>query len=476
MKTMNLLVLAAVAGTIGVSSADAKQLIFRRIPVNPSLSEYCSNNTNPFWIGNNPSAVEIYGDRVVVGGWNSSGVTGPIGATVIKSAWTFGDPAPAPYYTRSDTDVTNADKPSWPNGRQYTGFRFSPEAAAPSANSLSKANLIMFADGGSATPADQFQSYAFIDSSTSLAFIGSAPGANVRGNAGAWDLGFNGQGFTAPDNEVVPAAVAALSFSASAYWGLKPSTTISGDLALDRFTPAFTNAIGGAGDFRINNTSGSLYRSLDVDRDIAVARSGRALYLSKRNGSNVWSTTSNIGGSDGDLAFTSLHNIRILRGAPGQAKRVFIYNDQGAPSTAFAQVIKLANEDGAAVTAQWKNFDGTPFTLPADSTPNSTEITAIGTAWSFGWDGVYKRLALTNFANRALLVFQATTDCPADLNDDGFVDDSDFVIFAGAYNDLLTAGGPFGVGDFNGDAATDDTDFVAFASAYNDLLCPGSTN
>jgi hypothetical protein len=476
MKTMNLLVLATVAGTIGVSAADAKQLIFRRIPVNPSLSEYTSSNVNPFWIGNNPSAVEIYGDRVVVGGWNSSGVAGPIGATVIKSLWTVNDPAPAPFYTRTDTDVTTADKPSWPNGRQYTGFNFSPAAAAPSANSLTNANLIMFADGGGATPADQFQSYAFIDSSTSLAFIGSAPGANVRGNAGAWDLGYDGNGFVAPDSEVVPAAVAALSFSGSAYWGLKPSTTISGDLALDRFTPAFSNAIGGFGDFRINSTSGSLYRSLDVDRDIAVARAGTAIYLSKRNGSNVWATTSNVGGSGDTLAFSSLHSIRILSGAAGQAKRVFIYNDQNAGTTDFAQVIKLANEDGAAVTAQWQNFDGTPFTLPAGSTPNPQEITAMGTAWSFGWDGVYKRLALTNFANRALLVFHVTTDCPADLNDDGVVDDVDFVLFAGAYNELLSAGGPFGLGDFNGDAATDDTDFVAFASAYNDLLCPEPTN
>jgi hypothetical protein len=27
--------------------------------------------------------------------------------------------------------------------------------------------------------------------------------------------------------------------------------------------------------------------------------------------------------------------------------------------------------------------------------------------------------------------------CPADFNEDGAVDDADFVIFAGAYNDLV---------------------------------------
>lgn len=474
MKTMNLLVLAAVAGTIGVSTVDAKQLIFRRIPVNPSLSPYTSSNTSIFWIGNNPSAVEIYGDRVVVGGWNNSGVAGPIGATVIKNLWSINDPAPAPFYTRNDTDVPNADKPLWNNQRSYTQFHFNEEAALPSANSTSRGNLSMAADGGSGTPADQHQVYAFIDSSTSLAFIASAPGANVRGIGGtAWDLGFDGNGFTAPDSEVVPAAVVALSNGGTAFWGLKPSTTIGGDLPLDRFTPAYDNAVGGFGDFRLNATNGSIYRSVDVDRDLAVVRAGAAVYLSKRNGSNVWASTQNIGGSGDTQAFSSLHNVRILRKAPGQAKRVFIYNDQNAGTTDFASVIKLANEDGVAATALWQNFDGSAFSLPSGSTPNPQEITVIGTAWSFGWDAVNKRLAMANFSNRALLVFQATTDCPADLNDDGLVDDSDFVLFAGAYNELL-ASGPFGLADFNGDAAVDDTDFVDFASAYNELLCPGS--
>ncbi len=57
--------------------------------------------------------------------------------------------------------------------------------------------------------------------------------------------------------------------------------------------------------------------------------------------------------------------------------------------------------------------------------------------------------------------------CPADLNGDGAVDDSDFVIFATAYNNLTDL-----VGDLNADLLTDDSDFVIFASAYDALLCP----
>jgi subtilisin family serine protease len=61
--------------------------------------------------------------------------------------------------------------------------------------------------------------------------------------------------------------------------------------------------------------------------------------------------------------------------------------------------------------------------------------------------------------------------CPGDLNADDLVDDTDFVDFAGFYNDLLTPGGAYTGGDFNGDGFTDDTDFVVFAGMYDQLLC-----
>ncbi|MBX3378652.1 MAG: hypothetical protein KF805_01035 [Phycisphaeraceae bacterium] len=65
-------------------------------------------------------------------------------------------------------------------------------------------------------------------------------------------------------------------------------------------------------------------------------------------------------------------------------------------------------------------------------------------------------------------IFQS---CPADLNGDGVVEDSDFVIFANAYNELI-AESRWAPGDLNGDSFVDDSDFVIFAAAYNELLCP----
>ncbi|MGH7245039.1 MAG: M12 family metallopeptidase [Phycisphaerales bacterium] len=73
-------------------------------------------------------------------------------------------------------------------------------------------------------------------------------------------------------------------------------------------------------------------------------------------------------------------------------------------------------------------------------------------------------------------VVVTSTICGADVNGDGYVDDSDFVAFAGAY-DLLMCDDPAMLGgcpaDLNGDGVVDDSDFVAFSSAYDALICPG---
>lgn len=60
--------------------------------------------------------------------------------------------------------------------------------------------------------------------------------------------------------------------------------------------------------------------------------------------------------------------------------------------------------------------------------------------------------------------------CPADLNNDGLVDDADFVAFVSSYNYLL-CDPPGCPTDFNGDWVTDDADFTIFAVGYDALLC-----
>lgn len=64
--------------------------------------------------------------------------------------------------------------------------------------------------------------------------------------------------------------------------------------------------------------------------------------------------------------------------------------------------------------------------------------------------------------------------CPADLNDDGVVNDTDFTFFARRY-DIVDCNNPnMGggcVGDLNRDWVVDDADFQVFVVAYDKLLC-----
>jgi len=65
--------------------------------------------------------------------------------------------------------------------------------------------------------------------------------------------------------------------------------------------------------------------------------------------------------------------------------------------------------------------------------------------------------------------------CPADINGDGVVDDTDFSLFAVAYNILDCADPAMPAGcpaDINGDGFVDDSDFSGFVVAYNQLVCP----
>ena len=70
-----------------------------------------------------------------------------------------------------------------------------------------------------------------------------------------------------------------------------------------------------------------------------------------------------------------------------------------------------------------------------------------------------------------LLNGSVTNPCPADFNGDTFVDDTDFVIFAQAY-DQFTVPPANAACDLNGDTFVDDTDFVLFAQAYDNFVCP----
>lgn len=63
----------------------------------------------------------------------------------------------------------------------------------------------------------------------------------------------------------------------------------------------------------------------------------------------------------------------------------------------------------------------------------------------------------------------------SDFNGDDLVNDTDFIVFAQAYNILVCSDPSMPVGcpaDINKDGVVDDTDFLYFVSAYDTLICP----
>lgn len=109
------------------------------------------------------------------------------------------------------------------------------------------------------------------------------------------------------------------------------------------------------------------------------------------------------------------------------------------------------------------------LTFTAASSSATLEWTRYSGANNFG-DSGDEYWALDN-----VVVDGTAGACAGDLNGDGYVDDSDFVLFIGAYN-ILDCGDPAMpagcAADLNGDGTVDDADFVLFVPAYNTLVCP----
>jgi len=130
-----------------------------------------------------------------------------------------------------------------------------------------------------------------------------------------------------------------------------------------------------------------------------------------------------------------------------------------------------ANNDG--LDPLFTDAAGGDFTLGAGSPAIDTgDDAALSLSYQFDLAGRPRRVGTID---RGAYESASQASCPGDLNGDGFVDDSDFVLFASAYNILdctdpsMAAGCP---ADLNGDEFVDDSDFVVFVSAYNELICP----
>jgi len=122
--------------------------------------------------------------------------------------------------------------------------------------------------------------------------------------------------------------------------------------------------------------------------------------------------------------------------------------------------------------------------LFVDAQAGDFSLAAGSSAIDTGDDGALSLSYLYDLAGNARRVgtldrgayeFGSQAPCPADLNGDGMVEDTDFVLFASAYNILDCADPAMSEGcpaDLNDDGFVDDSDFVLFVAAYNELICP----
>jgi len=145
----------------------------------------------------------------------------------------------------------------------------------------------------------------------------------------------------------------------------------------------------------------------------------------------------------------------------------------GYPSNAWMNV-RLVIDTQARNYDMYYGVNGGPQTKVGDDLP--FRATTPSACWN------YDRFTFVQFGGTTPSVSSyldnvvvTSTLCSADINGDGYVDDSDFVAFAGAY-DTLDCADPSMLGgcpaDLNGDGYVDDSDFVLFASAYDALICP----
>lgn len=167
----------------------------------------------------------------------------------------------------------------------------------------------------------------------------------------------------------------------------------------------------------------------------------------------------------------TFNNVILEHQPSGKRHQVDItVSENTAPLNAAAYTQSFRNDSGFALSI------GTTFRIPANSAVAA--VFRNGSSIAYSYDAAIGAVSVDTALDTgagSITNLVLSTGCPADLNGDGFVEDSDFVIFAASY-DILDCSDPFMpagcAADFNFDGYVDDADFVIFAGAYDALLCP----
>ena len=151
-------------------------------------------------------------------------------------------------------------------------------------------------------------------------------------------------------------------------------------------------------------------------------------------------------------------------------------DDPGANASSLNFVVYDAGKGGLFWSASMAPTE-TSFTIPGGSIEDGRAYFGVmyyTTSFSEPGAGVHGGSHTSSFTRSVFFYFNTRGPCPADLNGDGVVEDSDFVEFVQAYN-LLYCSDALAVNKCPADLSNDgyvlDEDFVLFIQAYDQLLC-----
>lgn len=169
--------------------------------------------------------------------------------------------------------------------------------------------------------------------------------------------------------------------------------------------------------------------------------------------------------------------------------------ESDAPTTAQLYTLTIATPTVPSVVASdtTPNYVSLSWTaIPSNTgyTVKRNTVNSEAGATTVGTPGANSFTDATAPDNQALFYFVYATQfgasklvgsdsgfakCSGDLNNDGQVNDTDFVLFVAAYNLLLCSDPAMPAGcpaDLNRDTTVDDADFSIFVNAYDNLVCP----
>lgn len=217
-----------------------------------------------------------------------------------------------------------------------------------------------------------------------------------------------------------------------------------------------SSAFDGGGLWIANDSSAGIRNTTIAGNSAATYTGGATVYFA-----NATFTNAVIWGNSGGQADTQDNNL------------VYFGTTNGTPLNSSVQGWNgsLGGVNNNANSPLFVNRLGGNYRLGAGSLCINTGDNTVLADYPLDLAGMPRR---NGVIDRGAFEYVAS-NCPADLNSDGFVDDSDFSPFASAYNVLDCADvamPPDCLADLNHDGYVDDSDFTVFAVAYDALLCP----